>query len=789
MISAGTRCSTDMEMKLISILIRFRYALALTSLVLTALIAFGIKNLYLETDYKIYFEEGEPQLVAHEFMEDTYTKTDNLAIMIRAQDGELFTERMMGLVFDITDKGWQTPYVIRVDSVTNFQHTSADNDDLLVRDLVLELDELTPSRLSELKSIALSERQIHKRLVSSDGSTALVNIALELPPEVDPNASAEEQSIQRAARDKSHSEVVAYGNQVIDEIRAVNPDVEMHLTGVSVITNSFASSSEKDGTELVPLMYLIILIALAVFLRSAGAVVGSLLVIACASAASLGLGGWVGYALNAVNVTTPTIVLTIAVCDAVHLLAVYLRNLGMQMEPEEAMSESLRLNIQPITLTSVTTAIGFLTLNFSTSPPFVEMGNMTAMGVIWALVLTFTLLPAVTLLLVRKRKPSETNDRFLTGFAEFVITHRHKVLTLTLIAAVSLIALIPLNVIDDDPITYFKPGVPYRDASEFSLKYMPTVKDMNFNIDCGAPACVNSPKFLENLDRFRLYLESQTGVEHVGTYVDVIKRLNKSMNGDQDSFYVIPERADMAAQYSLMYEMSLPYGLDLNNMLNLDKSSTKVMVFTDNITNGELIALSNRAKTWLESNFESEVSPPGSISLMFAHVGENNIRSMLWGGVLAVIAITITILIALRSLGYALISMIPNSLPAFMAFGIWGVLVGQVNMAVAAVFSIALGILVDDTVHFISKYRRGRLVKGFSPEESIHYAFNNVGSALIITTFVLSIGFGLLATSDFNLNAMAGMLTTITIVIALVFDFLILPPILMLFDRDTKLNA
>lgn len=261
------------------------------------------------------------------------------------------------------------------------------------------------------------------------------------------------------------------------------------------------------------------------------------------------------------------------------------------------------------------------------------------------------------------------------------------------------------------------------------------------------------------------------------------------MNADQEEFYDIPDRADLAAQYSLMYEMSLPYGLDLNNMLNLDKSSTKVMVFTDNITNGELIRLSEQAQEWLEANFDSLISPPGSISLMFAHVGENNIRSMLWGGVLAVIAITITILIALRSFSYALISMIPNSLPAFMAFGIWGVLVGQVNMAVAAVFSIALGILVDDTVHFISKYRRGRLVKGFTPEQSIHYAFDNVGSALIITTVVLSIGFGLLATSDFNLNAMAGMLTTITIVIALVFDFLILPPILMLFDRDSKLEA
>ena len=121
-----------------------------------------------------------------------------------------------------------------------------------------------------------------------------------------------------------------------------------------------------------------------------------------------------------------------------------------------------------------------------------------------------------------------------------------------------------------------------------------------------------------------------------------------------------------------------------------------------------------------------------------------------------------------------------------MAFGLWGLLVGQVNMAVASVFSISLGILVDDTVHFITKYRRGRLTKGLSPEAAIHYAFDNVGVALIITTIVLALGFGILGFSEFNLNAMSGSLVAITIVIALIFDFLMLPSILMVFDKKLK---
>ena len=235
--------------------------------------------------------------------------------------------------------------------------------------------------------------------------------------------------------------------------------------------------------------------------------------------------------------------------------------------------------------------------------------------------------------------------------------------------------------------------------------------------------------------------------------------------------------------------MSLPYGLDLNNQLNLDKSATRVSVMVKRSLSRDFIKFSEDAQSWLDNNYIKGASSASSVGLMFSHIGENNIRSMLWGGIVAIIGVTLTILVALRSFRYALISMVPNAIPAFMAFGVWGLLVGEINLAVASVFSISLGILVDDTVHFISKYKRARQVKGLSKEDSIRYSFHNVGHALIITTVVLTIGFSLLMTSDFNLNSMSGSLTAITIVIALVFDFLILPPLLIMFDNHDKLAA
>jgi len=450
----------------------------------------------------------------------------------------------------------------------------------------------------------------------------------------------------------------------------------------------------------------------------------------------------------------------------------------------EAMSESLRLNLQPIILTSVTTAVGFFTLNFSNSPPFRELGTISGIGVLWAMVLTFTLLPGITMFLVRRRKATTQNVEAFSIFSRFVVGNRKAVVVVTSLVTIALVALIPLNEIDDDPSSYFKPGVPFRDATDFMVENLPSIQDFNFSVDCGEPGCVNRPEFLLKLAEFGDWAEQQPGVEYVSTYVDVMRRLNRSMNNDDQAYYVIPDDGELTAQYNLMYEMSLSYGLDLNNQLNIDKSATRISIFTTQISTGDFINMEERSRQWFRDNYPELDSPGSSVFMMFAHIGEKNIRSMAIGGVVAIIGVTLTIFIALRSFRYAVISMVPNAFPALMAIGVWGLLVSQVNMAVAAVFSIALGILVDDTVHFISKYRRAREVKGLSPELSIEYAFNNVGSALVITTLVLVCGFSMLNLSDFNLNAITGKLTALTIGIALVFDFLILPPILMMIDKD-----
>jgi predicted RND superfamily exporter protein len=229
--------------------------------------------------------------------------------------------------------------------------------------------------------------------------------------------------------------------------------------------------------------------------------------------------------------------------------------------------------------------------------------------------------------------------------------------------------------------------------------------------------------------------------------------------------------------------MSLPYGLDLTNQINLDKSATRMIVTIKDATAKELRDMDTTAREWLKTHAPELFSYGASLSLMFAHISERNIQSMLGGTFIALALISGLLLIALRSLRIGLISLVPNLIPAAMALGVWGYLVGQVGLSIAVVGSLSLGIVVDDTVHFLSKYLRARRELGVSAEEGVRYAFASVGRALFTTTVILTAGFATLALSGFKLNADTGMLTAIAIAMALVADFFLLPGLLILFDR------
>jgi len=225
--------------------------------------------------------------------------------------------------------------------------------------------------------------------------------------------------------------------------------------------------------------------------------------------------------------------------------------------------------------------------------------------------------------------------------------------------------------------------------------------------------------------------------------------------------------------------------LDLNNQINIDKSATRLTVTIKNLSSNEVLALEERAQHWLKNNVPAAMQTVGSSpTVMFANIGMRNIHGMLIGAVMALVLISLTLIIALRSLKFGLISLVPNLVPTAMAFGLWGLFVGQVGLGLSVVAGLTIGIVVDDTVHYLSKYLRARREQGLAPPQAVRYAFRSVGLALWVTSVVLVAGFLTLSQSHFVLNSEMGIMTAVTIVLALTADFLFLPPLLMKLESE-----
>jgi hypothetical protein len=420
-------------------------------------------------------------------------------------------------------------------------------------------------------------------------------------------------------------------------------------------------------------------------------------------------------------------------------------------------------------------------------PPFRDLGNMAAMGVGIALVLALVFLPAVMQLLpVRAVRQDTTSSRLMERLADFVIARRQALFWGMSLVVVVLVAQVPRNELNDEFVKYFDENIPFRQAAEFATEHLTGIYRIQYSVPARDEGGVADPDYLRHLEAFAQWYRQQPGVLHVNVLTDTMKRLNKNMHGDDPAWYRLPEQRDLAAQYLLLYEFSLPFGLDLNNQVNVRKSASRMTVTLRNVSSNELLALEQRAAEWMRDNLPAHMQAVGSSpAVMFSHIGATNIRFMLEGTVVALVLISLILVGAFRSLRLGLLSLVPNMVPMGMAFGVWGLCVGQVGLAMSVVTGMTLGIVVDDTVHFMSKYLRARREQGLDGPAAVRYAFSTVGKALWVTTLVLALGFMVLAFSGFELNSGMGILTTLTIVLALFADFLYLPVLLLKFGDSS----
>ncbi|MEO0575879.1 MAG: MMPL family transporter [Pseudomonadota bacterium] len=736
------------------------------AVVLIIALGIGVLQLRLETDESIFFDDGNPNYIAELALQADFGGTDNVMFVIAPNTGDVFQTTPVALLHELTSAGWQIPYAKRVDSLSNYQHTVAADDELTVADLIPSDITLDAARLADIRKIAVNEPELVHRWVSTNGKVAAVSVMLNMP-ENDEIAVPE---IAIYARDMQ----ARYAKQY--------PDIDIYLLGSAIGDQTFDELSISDFFRFIPIVITIVITLLTLALRSAWATVSVLVVVATSIIATLGLGGYLGFRLNAATVAVPSIVMTLAVADSVHMLSVYLAQLRQGVTRHASAFKALTTNLQPILLTTLTTGIGFLGLNYSEVPPFRDLGNLVAIGVVMALIFTLLCLPALMLRLPFNPAPLPS-EQWTEALADRLIRKRRIYGWCAALVAAVLISFAPRNTLEDDFIEYFSTDLPLRQAADFTINNLTGPFVMSFAMDSGKPNGITDPEFLATVESFIDWARAQPEVIYVSAFTETLKRLNQDLHNDAAEMRVLPDRADLAAQYLLLYEMSLPFGLDLNNQLSFDRSTMRVDVRIGGERTRGIVDLEARTQRWFDDNAPHLKTPGAGSDVSWANIGQRNINAMLTGSLLALGLITITLIVTLRSMMFGLMSLIPNLLPAAIAFGIWGIAVGHINLAAAVVFSMTIGIVVDDTVYLLTKYLHARRDLGLRPADAMRYAIATVSRALIVTSITLTAGFLVLATSDFNLNVTSGVMIAIVVSTAVVYDLLMLPALVVWLDE------
>ena len=759
---------TNFYTVLADLVIRRRILLIIFGFIIAICFAVGMGNLKFETDGRVFFDENNPDRIALDKFEAEYSKDDSMIMIISPKDGKIFTEETLNFIGLLTADSWLLPYVRTVNSLTNFQSSYSENDDLIVSDLIPDIENISSQDIKKAKFAADNRIELKNQFVNANHSISQVNVLFRLPG-LNPVVEI--------------PFVMGEVNELVKKYKDLNPNIDIKLAGLVPTNAQFAKSAQDDGSTLTPLMIVATLLAVAILLRAAVGVGLVFIIIILCSLVSMGSLGWSGNLINNATVIAPLMVMTLTVASAVHVLSSVRQTMLITDDKKEWARRAIIDHGPAITVACLTTAIGFFSLNFSISPPFRQLGTIVGIGMFACLFYTLTMLPALITLLPYKKQTSQAfMDKVMSNLAEFVIAQKNILMISTTAVIVFLGFGITQLKLEDDFLRYFDTKYELRQATDYYENNVGGLNALEYNIRTQSESGINDIDYLNKVDQLIAYMRAQPEISSVRGYTDVLKRLNQNMNGDDESYYKIPDTNIEAAQYLFLYELSLAYGLDLTDQINIDKSGLRLTAYVPNTTSSAFLNLDLRIQNWMAENAPELNTPATGQSVVYNKISSRDAPAMLKGTGYALIGISFIILLVLRNIKYGIISLIPNLLPAVMAFGLWGYSVGSVTLAVSIVVAMTLGIVVDDSVHFMLKYAKARK-KGLSPEDSVRDSFKNVGMALTITSIGLVIGFSILAQSGFAVNKDMAMLTAITIGFALFVDYLLLPPILMAVDK------
>ena len=744
--------------KYIDFLDRFKYLIIVGVTITVALLSLSLKNLAYEGSYKIWFDKESSIMKNYEVFRSRFSGDDTFIVAFKDEQG-IFTQKAVDTILRLTKEFKKIEGVRKVDSLSNYQYISSEDDDIIVEDFLYGDENLT-----QKKKIALHDNLILKQLISKDGKTTMLALSL----------------AENSGSDEAVNIAVFKKLQTLLKEESQKSGYRFYITGIPAVTASLVTISQGDAMLLMPLAVVVVILFLFFIFRTVLGVLIPSIVVVFTFLTVLSIQMLLGYKLNNFTVNIPSFVTAIAIADAMHLYLAWVYYKLKGKNTKEALIIALNSNLVPMALTSFTTAVGFATLGISVIEPISTLGIAITTGAVLAFVLTITIVPAIILTLSAEYKVKAVkiiNLAHTEGYGAFIKRHDKKIVLLFSVAMMfALYGLTQLKV-DSNSIKYFTKDTLVRSGADFVEKNLTGSMRYEIVLDSGKKEGAKEPEFLESIvvfeEKFREHFKN---VRFTTSLKDIVQRMQKVVNPNAKN--ILPKDKNLVAQYLLLYSMSLPQGMELNDKIDTQERYLRLTINSNIVDTSKDIEMINWVKNYftIKTIYTADVQGQTAI---FAYMQSSVTDTLILSISMTLAIVAFTMLLIFRNIKMLWLFLIPNIAPIIFVGGVMGYLGISVDIGVAISAAVILGIAVDDTIHFFSKYFES--IKSRNFEQSIDYILSHSGNAMILTTLILSFTFAIFGVSSFVPNVNFAIVTVSALNIALLFDLVLLPALLSLF--------
>ena len=748
-------------------LVQHRFKLAVVALLVTIIGGWGVQFTRFDgTNESLFAEADEYKAEVDQARVDFPSSAPRLTMTFEV-DGDIFNLRTLTAIDELTRRYIEIDSAIALSSILTYRVSEADKEILGRSYLFPDLDDITEADLQQIKTIALNDEDLTQARLTSAGNVTLATVSYSV------------------SEDTSEARLAVAESAVVlrDSLRQQYPDIRIYLVGGPMFERDSNLAREKDNKVLLPLVVIAGVLLLWFCLGSLLSSIALAVVALTTIIVTVGTHALLDVPLNQISRLGPAVAGIVAFADGIHVLSVYAQKILRGTDRKQALIESININFRPIALATVTTTMGFLSLNLSSAPAIYGFGNIVAIGVIWAFFFTVFLLPAMILLIPAR---SIAKPLGVSGFIEGVlrlVARREKPLFWGFLGLIAVtLFMLPLNKLDNDPFDFIDEGSDLSVVVEIQQREFENDRGLAFVVRSNEYYGITNRDFLDKVDDIATQLEADPQISWVSTYTDYLKLRNKAANDDDEAYEVIPEDQLTVIDYLVGYQLVAEIDPNLGQIFNKDYSAIYLYVATSGLSDEEILQLANKIDV-LAENYASESFQVthANNTILGARLNQIISTELFTGFSLSLVMITLTMMIGLRSLRYGLLSIAPNVFPITIVFGLWGLIEGNLSPYVLMLLAVSIGLVVDDSVHVLSKYKTAR-DSGKSPGESIEESISLAGSAITITTLWMSVGIALMGFSSTTIFQNLTSIITPIIVVALFLDLLFLPSLLTRFD-------